>query len=44
MEEAGLSGQIVCETGKISKSGETIICLPHKLMVKISSGGERIHE
>ena len=44
MEEADCPDKLCVKQGKISKSGETIICLPHKIVVKISSGGERIHE
>lgn len=33
--EATCSNQVCVETGKISKSGESIVCLPNKLIVRI---------
>ena len=31
--------QYLCEkTGKISKNGETIVCLPHRVVVEIQGG------
>lgn len=35
MKSADCKNQICVKTGKISKSGETIICLPNKVIVEI---------
>lgn len=35
MQSADCKNQICVKTGKISKSGETIICLPNKVIVEI---------
>ena len=32
--------QVCVEKGKISRTGEAIICLPHKLTVTVEGGGE----
>ncbi|WP_179395866.1 NusG domain II-containing protein [Lacticaseibacillus absianus] len=40
--EADCSDQVCVRRGKISKPGETIVCLPHKLLIEIhSSKGEQ---
>lgn len=40
MEWADCENQLCVSQGKISKSGETIICLPHKVSVAITEGGQ----
>ncbi len=35
MQDAGCKNQICVNTGKISKKGESIICLPNKVIVEI---------
>ena len=35
MEEASCKNQLCVKSGKISKKGESIICLPNKTIVKI---------
>lgn len=37
MKDADCPDKLCVRQGKISKNGESIICLPHKLVVKISS-------
>lgn len=37
IEEADCPDKLCVNQGKISKSGESVICLPHKLVVKISA-------
>lgn len=36
MESASCKNQICVATGKISKKGETIVCLPNKVVVEIN--------
>lgn len=38
MEEANCAGQECVRQGEISKSGESIICLPHQIVVEITAG------
>lgn len=38
--DADCPDKLCVEQRTISKSGETIVCLPHKTVVKISEGGE----
>ena len=38
MEEADCPDHYCMEQGKISKTGETLVCLPHKLVVEVVSG------
>lgn len=34
-------GDLTCvRTGKISREGESIVCLPHRLVVRIEGGGD----
>lgn len=40
MEWADCPDQVCVEKGKISRTGEAIICLPHKLTVTVEGGGE----
>ncbi len=40
MEDANCRDRLCVKQGKISKAGEAIICLPHKLVVKIVSKKE----
>lgn len=35
MENAGCPDKICVKTGRISKAGETIVCLPHRVVVEI---------
>ncbi len=37
IEDADCPDKLCVKQGKISKSGESIICLPHKVVVKISA-------
>lgn len=37
IREANCPDKLCVKQGRISKSGESIICLPHKIVVKISS-------
>lgn len=37
IEEADCPDKLCVKQGKVSKSGESIICLPHKVVVKISA-------
>ena len=37
MKDANCPDQLCVKQGRISKSGESIICLPHKIVVTISS-------
>ena len=38
MQEANCHDSTCIRTGKISRTGETIVCLPHRLVLKIISG------
>ncbi len=38
MQEADCPDKICVHTGKISKVGETIVCLPHRVVVEIRKG------
>lgn len=40
MEEADCPDKYCVSQGKISKTGETIVCLPHKLSVEIKNQSE----
>ena len=40
VSEADCDNQICVRHTEISKSGESIICLPHKLMIRITGSGE----
>lgn len=40
MKEADCPDQICVKHSRISKSGETIVCLPHKVVVEIKSDKE----
>lgn len=37
MIEANCNDQLCIRRGKINKAGQTIVCLPHKLMIQIKS-------
>lgn len=37
---AGCPDKVCKNTGKISKKGQSIICVPEKMIVKITGGGE----
>lgn len=39
IKDANCSDQVCVRKGKISKPGQTIVCLPHKLLVEIKSTG-----
>ncbi len=39
MTEADCPDKICVNTGKISRTGETIVCLPHRVVVEIESSG-----
>lgn len=38
MKEADCPDKLCEKTGKISKNGETIVCLPHRVVVEIQGG------
>ena len=38
--EASCKNQVCVKHGAISRSGETIVCLPNRLVVRIDNGGE----
>lgn len=38
MESADCPDKVCVKTGRISRAGETIICLPHKVVVEIKGG------
>ena len=40
--DANCGDHTCVRTGKIRRAGETIICLPHRLVVKIIGGGETV--
>lgn len=42
--EANCPDKLCVKQGSISKSGESIICLPHKIVVKISAKEGKINE
>lgn len=44
MQEADCPDKLCVKQGKILKSGESIICLPHKVVVKISAKEEEHNE
>ncbi|WP_407891828.1 NusG domain II-containing protein [Lacticaseibacillus sp. N501-2] len=39
IKDANCQDQVCVRKGKISKPGQTIVCLPHKLLVEIKSTG-----
>lgn len=39
--EANCGDHTCIRTGKISREGETIVCLPHRVVVRIEGGAER---
>lgn len=39
IKDANCSDQVCVRKGKISKPGQTIVCLPHKLLIAIKSTG-----
>lgn len=39
MESADCPDKVCVKTGRISRAGETIVCLPHKVVVEIKGGG-----
>lgn len=41
MEEADCPDHYCMEQGRISKTGESLVCLPHKLVVTVVSGEEK---
>lgn len=40
MKEADCPDQLCIKQGKINKDGQSIICLPHKIVVKVTSDQE----
>ena len=40
VEQANCKGQDCVKMGEISREGEVIACLPHKLLIEIAGGGE----
>ena len=40
VEEASCKGQDCVRMGAISKNGQVIACLPHKLLISVAGGGE----
>lgn len=38
MESADCPDKVCVKTGRISRAGETIVCLPHKVVVEIKGG------
>ena len=41
MEEADCPGQDCVKQGKISRGGQSIVCLPNKVTVEIRAGGQQ---
>lgn len=42
VSEANCSNQVCVNTGNVSRTGEIIACLPHRLILSISSGDEEV--
>ena len=42
VKEASCKNQVCVETGKISRVGETIACLPHKLIIEIVGNDKQV--
>lgn len=42
MKEADCPDKICVHTGKISRTGETIVCLPHRIVIEITGGTEAL--
>lgn len=42
VSEANCSNQVCVNTGTVSHAGEIIACLPHRLILSISSGNEEV--
>jgi hypothetical protein len=40
MEEADCPDELCVRQGTISKSGQTIVCLPHRLVAEVTGGEE----
>lgn len=40
--EAACPDQICVRTGKITRPGQTVVCLPARLSVRLTGGGERV--
>ena len=42
VSEANCSNQVCVNTGTVSHTGEVIACLPHRLILSVSSGNEEV--
>lgn len=42
MEQADCPDRICVNTGKISRTGETIVCLPHRIVIEIKGTAEAV--
>lgn len=42
MTEADCPDKLCVKTGKISKTGESIVCLPHRVVIEIRGGGQKV--
>jgi len=42
--DADCPGKLCVKTGWITESGQSVICLPHKLIIKIQGGSKEIDE
>lgn len=44
MEDADCPDKLCVHQGKISRDGQTIVCLPHKLVVEVTGGEEKTYD
>ena len=44
VEEASCKNQVCVDTGRIDQAGESIICLPNKLVVRIEGKGDKKYD
>lgn len=44
MEDADCPDKLCVHQGKISRDGQTIVCLPHKLVVEVTGGEKKTYD